>query len=181
MELLRIERRGKTEDASCVYCRGSLGDVALVTCDGCGVTLHVDCRRELAGCATMGCVKQRRRRVAPPPPPPAPARSTTPLTASWPLVRRPRPEPTGSSELAKDAVELLGLFLQLFLGPAACLGLILAGTYPDVIAQWLQQHLNADGRFVGAILLGAVLMIAGLAVSLSKRAGKRAGASWPAW
>src|SRR5690606_36641795 len=114
-----------------------LGDVALVTCDGCGVTMHGDCRRELAGCPTMGCAKQRRRRrVPPPPPPPAPtdrARSTTPLTASWPLVRRPRPEPTGSSELAKDAVELLGLFLQLFLGPAACLGLILAGTYSDVI------------------------------------------------
>jgi hypothetical protein len=38
----------------CAYCHGEAQGL-LECCDGCGVLVHADCRRELGRCSTLGC------------------------------------------------------------------------------------------------------------------------------
>ncbi len=38
----------------CAYCHGAAQGL-LECCDGCGVLVHADCRRELGRCSTLGC------------------------------------------------------------------------------------------------------------------------------
>jgi len=47
----------------CAYCHGAAQGL-LECCDGCGVLVHADCRRELGRCSTLGCQAPSAQAVA---------------------------------------------------------------------------------------------------------------------
>jgi hypothetical protein len=138
---VRVEER-HSPDSRCAYCHDAMaGEVA--TCACCGVTCHPDCRAELGGCPTLGCVEARR----------GPARAAA-------RARPPRPEAIAALEsLLRRSL----LTQALFLGPKALLALVVL-----VVA----SSLGPIGALVVAVI-AAVFLFASLGTLRRARRARR--------
>ena len=74
-----VQPRPPQDEAACPVCKDVLAGARAWRCGACQAELHEDCRRDLAGCPTLGCQEAAPRAEVAPAPGKAPPRAQRPL------------------------------------------------------------------------------------------------------